>query len=147
MRLKRSICRIPVIVILVLLVFLGPVSAADTWIQVDRQDQIIAWETLNAHANMANLFPYAPAGSGSGLLVPGLKVWKNLIDSQPAPVAPLQPSVQPAPALGDKTIGGTPVSELFKNAMNNYRANPPKPPVVPWNNVPIYSHQMPINWL
>lgn len=134
-----------IIAIFALLVFAGPVSASDTWIRVDPQDQVIAWEKFNTNANMANPFPYP--SSGSGFLVPGLKGWKNLTDNRAAPVAPVQPSVQPTPGIGEKTIDGTPVSELFRNAMNNYRANPPKQPVVPGQNEIIYSHQIPINWL
>jgi hypothetical protein len=145
MRLKTSMSYCAVIALFGLLVFAGPVSATDTWIRVDPQDQVIAWEKFNANANMANFVPYS--SSGSGFPVTGLKGWKNLTDNPAAPVAPVvQPSVQPSPATGEKTIDGTPVSELFRNAMNNYRANPLKSSVVPGQNEPIYSHQIPIIW-
>jgi hypothetical protein len=144
MRLKTTMWYCAVIAIFGLLVFAGPVSAADTWIRVDPQDQVIAWQKFNANANMANLLPYS--SSGFGFPVPGLKGWQNLTYNPAAPIAPIQPSVQPAPAMGQKTIDGTPVSELFRNAMNNYRANPVKPPVIPGQSETIYSHQIPIIW-
>jgi hypothetical protein len=145
MRLKTSMSYCAVIAVFGLLVFAGPVSAADTWIRVDPQDQVIAWEKFNANANMANFVPYS--SSGSGFPLPGLKGWQNLTYNPAAPVSPVvQPSVQPSPAMGEKTIDGTPVSELFRNAMDNYRANPLKPSVVPRQNETIYSHQIPIIW-
>lgn len=148
MRLKTSLCYCLLMAVLLLIVVPGPVSAADSWIRVDPQDQVIAWEKLNADANMANLFPYA--SSGSGLPVPSLNVWKNFPGNQTVPAAPPS-SVQPSPTTGDnrmgeKTIDGTPVSELFKNAMANYRTNPPKNPVIPGGDKPIYSNQIPIIW-
>lgn len=147
MRLKTSICFSSVIGILILLLLSVPVSAEDTWLGIAPQDQVIAWEKLNENANMANLFPYATAGTGSGLFMPDQAVWKHLLDDQLTLTVPNQPSVQPAPALGQLTIDGTPVSDLFRKAMDNYRANPPKSPVVPGANETIYSNQIPINWL
>jgi hypothetical protein len=146
MRLKTSLWFSSLILVLVFLV--GPVSAADSWIMVDPQDQVIAWERLNANTNMAKPFPYA--SSGSGFPIPSLSVWKNISGTQIVPAAPGS-LVQPAPTtgntvIGDKTIGGTPVSDLFKNAMANYFINPPKPLVIPGGNKPIYSNQIPIIW-
>lgn len=147
MGLKTSIGYSSVVCILVVLFLLGPVSAADTWLRVDPQDQVIAWEKLNADTIKANLFPYAPAGTGSALFTTGTLFWKNLPGDPLTPVVPSQqPPVQPSATIGQTTIDGTPVSELFKNAMDNYRINPPKPLVIPGGNDPIYSHQIPINW-
>jgi hypothetical protein len=148
MRLKTSLWYGSLVLVLVILVASGPVSAADSWIMVDPQDQVIAWEQLNANTNMAKPFPYA--SSGSGFTMPSLSVWKNISGTQPVPAAPGAP-VQPAPTtgntvIGDKTIGGTPVSDLFRNAMANYFINPPKTPVIPGGNKPIYSSQIPIIW-
>ncbi len=148
MRFKSTLGYSALVLFLVILVASGPVAAADTWLRVDPQDQVIAWGQFNANANKANLFPYA--SPGSALTIPTLGVWKNFTTGQPVPVAP-QPTVQPAPTtgtpvIGDKTIGGTPVSDLFKNAMANYRINPPKTPSIPGGNKPIYSNQIPLIW-
>jgi hypothetical protein len=149
MRKKTSLWYGSLVLVIVLLVASWPVSAAaDTWLRVDPQDQVIAWGQFNANANKANLFPYA--SSGSVLSVPTLGMWKNLTANTPVPAAPGS-SVQPAPvtgntSFGDKTIGGTPVSDLFKNAMANFKVNPPKTPVIPGGNKPIYSNQIPIIW-
>ena len=148
MRLKQSLWYSSLVLVLFFLVAPGPVSAADSWIRVDPQDQVIAWEKFNADANMANIFPYASSGSGLSVLSPG--VWKNFTTNKPVPAAPGSP-LQPAPApgnasTGEKTIGGTPVRDLFRNAMANYLINPPKPPVIPGGNNPIYSNQIPIIW-
>ena len=149
MRLTTSLWCSLLILVFVLLVVPGPVSAAsDTWIRVDPQDQVIAWGKMNADANRANLFPYASSGTGSPL--PSPAVWKNFTGSQPVPASTGSPA-QPAPAAGnvptgDKTIGGTPVSDLFRNALANFRTNPPKTPSIPGGNKPIYSGQIPIIW-
>ena len=148
MGLKKSICYSSVACILILVFLSGPVSAADTWLRVDPQDQVIAWEKMNADTINANLFPYASAGTGSALFTTGTLLWKNLSGDPLTQVIPgQQPAVQPSsPTTGQTTIDGTPVSELFKNAMDNYRINPPKPLVIPGGNDPIYSDQIPINW-
>lgn len=136
-----------IIVILTILVLTGPVSAAETpWIQVDPQDQIIAWEKMNADANMANLYPYALAGTQVYPFMQSQTDLNRFLFNKLTPVVPQAPSVSPGPSTDLKTIDGTSVSDLFKKAMDNYRVNPPKPLGVPGGNETIYSHQIPINW-
>ena len=148
MSLKTSVWYIAIITVLTILLVSGPVSAADTWIQVDPQDQIIAWETLNAEANMANLYPYALTGTQVPSFTADQGGWKNILyDNQITPGVPGQPSGLPTTSTDLKTIDGTPVSDLFKKAMDNYRVNPPKTLTVPGANETIYSDQIPINWL